>query len=602
MVAISVKNFGGMIPAVESHLLPMDNADYTNNCYLYSGSLKGFPATKILHTFVDPNAATAFRLPASYANADDMYGAFWFEFENPDTDLVRAPVFGEIYDRYYWASSSDVPRYDTRARIESGAAHWMLGIPTPAAVSVVASAPSGAAQTRTYGITRVSAYGEEGAMSTTLATLGTVSGTWTLTIPAVGATDDGSVGDDRNITHTNIYRTVVGSSGVATYFFVAQIAGSAVTYVDTVLDNVVSANAILESDGTGIGNAWTPPPSDLKGFIMMGNGVVAAWRNNEVWFSEPYRPHAWPVNYAQTVEFPIMGLGVVNQTLVVCTSGYPVTMTGSHPSLMNNAKLNAFEPCTSRGSVLSTPEGVYYASSNGLVLVNIGQAQNITRDMITRDKWKQITKDTHLRAVRFGTAYYAYGSVSAGVFEDTAFDVSVSTGSFTNFDQSGAINGILIDVQNQRVAFNILTSAYPLLDVISDAFSGELLLARNGAVEWLDQSDAASILQPYIWKSRIFKSPVRDNIGALRVYFQAQDAVSQPNYGLIKLFANGIQVDSRALASSGDLMRLPSGFKATFWQFQVEAQVEIFSINLASTVKELRQVDYSNLYKKEALV
>jgi hypothetical protein len=59
------------------------------------------------------------------------------EFTNADTDVVRAPVFGDVHDRYYYASTSFPPRYNTRARIEAaskgepGNQAWLLGINPP---------------------------------------------------------------------------------------------------------------------------------------------------------------------------------------------------------------------------------------------------------------------------------------------------------------------------------------------------------------------------------------------------------------------------------------------------------------------------------------
>lgn len=584
MVAAAVKAFGGMVPIVDDRLLPDTAATYSENCYLYSGVLQGFPEVKRLHDFDDPATSAVFRLPESYDNAGYLYGGFWMEFQNPDTNVIRAPVFGDTYDRFYWASTSDAPLYNTRARIENGDAPWLLGVPLPSSVSVSPSGGVGAATVRTYGVTHVSAYGEEGPMKVTDATAGKVDDTWALTFSAVSGTDDGGVGDDRNIIYTNIYRTVVGSSGVATYFFVAQVAGSATTYNDTDSDDIVSANAQLESQ------YWSGPPSDLEGWVVMSNGIVAGWRENEVWFSEPYRPHAWPASYAQTVEYPILGLGVVNQTLVVCTAGYPVTMTGNHPAYMNSSKLNAFEPCVSRGSIVSAPEGVYYASPNGLVLVNVGSADNITRNLVSRDRWQQLTRNTQLRAARLGTAYYAFGSVVAGAFEDTAFDVSDATGSFTDEDISGALLGIFIDVQNQRVGFNLLSSEDSMLNVMNDPWSGELFLLRNGGVDWIDQTDPASILEPFVWRSKIFQNPAKKNIGAMRVYFEAQDGVAEDDYGDIIFYANGEQVFTRALARSGELMRLPSGFKYDYWQFEIAAQLKVFSVEIGSTPKDLRSV------------
>ena len=150
----------------------------------------------------------------------------------------------------------------------------------------------------------------------------------------------------------------------------------------------------------------------------MPNGMIAGWKGSELWFCEPYRPHAWPAAYSNVVEFPIIGLGVINQTLVVCTAGYPIVATGIHPDSISMSKLASFEPCMSRGSVLSIPEGVFYASPNGLVLVANGVANLVTEGLIQKDEWNNYNKVATLRATRMGSGYYAFGSERSGFMQD----------------------------------------------------------------------------------------------------------------------------------------------------------------------------------------
>jgi hypothetical protein len=165
---------------------------------------------------------------------------------------------------------------------------------------------------------------------------------------------------------------------VASFFLVAEQDCTINFYKDTIEDDEVSSNALLESF------AWTPPPEDLKGLVVMWNGIIAGWRENELWMSEPYRPHAWPASYTLTMEYPIVGLGVSGQTLVVCTVGYPAVVSGALPEHMGTAKVAVFEPCVSRGSILSSDAGVLFVSHNGLIAVTQKGATNITKDLVTR--------------------------------------------------------------------------------------------------------------------------------------------------------------------------------------------------------------------------
>jgi hypothetical protein len=118
------------------------------------------------------------------------------------------------------------------------------------------------------------------------------------------------------------------------------------------------------------------------------------------------------------------------------------------------AKSSALEPCFSRGSILSTPEGVYYASPNGLVLAAGGSVRNITdRTSITKDKWQSLTAISTIRAARLGWAYFAFGSALPGVFQDDTFQADT----FAMEDFEGAYSGVLIDPTDGRVGFNLLS-------------------------------------------------------------------------------------------------------------------------------------------------
>jgi len=752
MVAFKIDTFGGMIPAYSDELLPGNAASLSVNTWLYSGSLLALPAPKVLKPLLIPDSGKVYRIPASYDRSTYLYNSIWIEFTNVDTDVVRAPVFGDVYDRYYYASSSSAPRYNTRARIEAStkgevnSRAWLLGVPPPteppeltvvggsiktdnvrvattvagvrdtdfwegktvdgvklvkddrifikdqvdthahengiyivqAGTGTGGTTPTAPVRaedmnnggefvgkffkvlegvvnggsswkitnkplpdpppvlgttpitseevsdlplqvTRAYVYTWVTEYKEESAPSPPIVVTGIQDGSWNLSgLETPSTLDQGYDVDpaaERWITKTRIYRTITSNQGVATFFFVAEQACTLTSYSDTIKDDDVSSNAQLESF------AWTPPPPDLKGFVAMWNGIIGGWRDNELWMCEPYRPHAWPAKYVLTMEYPIVGLGVSAQTLVACTAGNPVAVNGSLPEHMTTAKVALFEPCTSRGSILSSPDGVYYVSPNGLILCSQGSAINVTKSLLTRDKWKKYTGEARLRAAWLGSAYYAFGSVSPGVFEPTAFanhtnDV-VPSGTSTpgesgfdsgfdtgfggsylvpmpdwvaQFDTTGAHSGILIDPTDQRIAFNTLTSEAPVFGVQNDPWSGELFVLRDGQVNWLDLTEINKSLDKFLWRSKIYQMPDKKNLGAMRVYFRTPEVASFEEispWGVCRVYADDRLISTHNLMKSGELWRLPSGFKADFWQYEVEASAKILNIQIASSVKEL---------------
>lgn len=465
-----------------------------------------------------------------------------------------------------------------------------LGVPAPSVAPTLSIAGGNPPhEDRAYVYTWVTAYGEEGPPSPASAVSnGHADGTWTVTV----TNPSNSEAAARNLKYVKIYRAVTSVTGVATYFFVAQINVGTTTYADSTVN--VSANNQLESV------YWSEPPSDLKGIIALPNGIFAGFRSNEIYFSEPYRPHAWPAPYSLAVDYPIIGLGTVGQTLIVCTAVSPYAVTGVNPASMAMSRISQIEPCMSRGSIISTPAGVIYVAPEGLVIVTPGGAQNLTRQLITKNKWNDFLTISNLRGAIYNDAYYCWGSQQGVVFQEDAFQ----TDAFQQADPTGGYTGAFIDFLNQRVAYNKLTQTTPALNTFNDVWTGEVFVVKAGKVYWLD-SDEDRPNGSYKWRSKIFTLPNRRNLEAMRVWFDTfpdsptlnpvrntnlVQTLQADQWGLVRVYADGDLVMCRELRTDGELMRLPSGFKAATYQFEIEARVRITSIEISSVAKELLNV------------
>jgi hypothetical protein len=73
--------------------------------------------------------------------------SIWMEFADPDTTVVKSPVAGDEWNRFYWASPSDMPKYNTYDRIAAGQDPWLLGIPPPGCAPTLEVAGGGNNQT-----------------------------------------------------------------------------------------------------------------------------------------------------------------------------------------------------------------------------------------------------------------------------------------------------------------------------------------------------------------------------------------------------------------------------------------------------------------------
>ena len=576
MPSLKVMAFGGMIPVEDERLLPDSNAADAANIWLYSGDLQGMRTPVAVHDLVNSAAKLVFRIPKGDPSVRWMRDSYWLEFENINTTVVKSPVAGSEDPTYYWADGALPPGYTSKVRLAASASPLLLGIPRPGVAPGVA--PTGGvstiSSTRAYVYTWVSSYGEEGPPSDPTTVTGKIDDTWDISVTAPTAGDT----TDRDLAYTNIYRTVTNDQNVAEYRFVTQLAIATLVYADTQGDDIVAgAEPMLSAN-------WSAPPTDLEGICPMANGMLVGWRKNEIWFSEPFRPHAWPAAYVQVIEYNIVGMAAIGQTVVAGTEAYPYFGTGVNPLSITMQRLPAAEPATSRGSFVATPKGVFYASPNGLILVVPGLAQNVTLPTISVDKWATLLNLPYLRAAVINEAYYAFSGVQQGVFEETTFDEDA----FQQEDFTGTRDGMMIDFNDRRVGATRLTSEEPTYNVIQDPWTGAVMMIRGGQVIYLDLTSAAPQGR-YLWRSKVFTTGKPQNFGAFKVtwYPPRDDTVAS----LIKFYCDGVLRHSTVIdAQQRQVNRLPSGFRGTEWQFQIEGTLQVKSVELATTVEELQSV------------
>lgn len=570
MASLKLLDFGGEIPSRAPRLLPDTNSVACENVWLSEGGLDTFPLPRIIKSLIS-TTSYVFRIPTS-SDATDYTASYWKEFNDPDTKMIKAPIANDSYERFYWAVPGAAPQYNTKARIINADQDYVLGLPTPSNNLLVTPDGSGSAPTevRAYCFTYVTGFGEEGPPSPPVIATGNINDNWDLTLPAVGADNN-----SRNITLRRVYRTVSGTSGDTNFYLVVELPIATTTYSDSVDGTTVVAQGLLPS------TTWVAPPSTLQGLITMPNGIVAGFTGRDVYFSEPYRPHAWPVQYSVSVEHPIVGLGVIGTTLLVLTDGYPVAISGIHPDSMAQTKYAILAPCVSSGSIVSGPQGVFYASTEGLMIAANGTIRLLTEEIISKRKWEVEFDPSNMRAVWYKEAYMA-------------------------MPVGGEQSGFLVHISNPKKAIERILMPDLIDNIILDAWTGEPLIIMNTFLYVWDSvtTDARMV---YRWLSKEFHHPKPTNYAALKVFFDAIPENSQSTNsdlwadaslgmlpidvtGKLRLYADRVLVWERNFANSGELMRLPGGYKAEIYQLEVTGRVRVDSIQMATNVKELQTV------------
>lgn len=499
-------------------------------------------------------------------------------------NLVDAAVAG---DTFQFDNANQIPAGTTVSSIGStsvtlSAAVVAGGVQSGDTIQFLSSVP----ETRGYVYTYVNDFGEEGQPSPATVASGDGTGTWVVVIPQPPT--NYATGRAMNPGHYRLYRTVTDSQGNATYFQVTEVPINplgTVTINDSASDASVTGNLVLSTIG------FAPPPAGLQGVVMMANGIAAGFTNSrEVWFSAAYLPHAWPPQYALTVDYPIVGLTANGTSLNIVTQGSPFIATGVTPDTMTIGKITANEPCISRGSIVAAGEGAYYASPNGIQLLNTGGTQNVTQEIYEKE-FHYSLYPPQWASGRYGSSYIA----------------AVKGNPIPSPDGAGYF-GFVMDSSVSNTPFTYLRFPINVVNLYSDELSGQIFgLMSNGSVmQWNPPVGVpgTTTLKPWQWKTKKFRFTAPQQFKAFMVLFdvppeveftpgvrntdQAQVYNPDAQFMICRVYADGRFVLVREIQKSGETLLITGGFKAELWEFQMEGIVSMRFFKTASSIKELK--------------
>ena len=181
---------------------------------------------------------------------------------------------------------------------------------------------------------------------------------------------------------------------------------------------------------------WIGPPDDdtslypdgpLVGLIAVANGVFAGFTGKRLCLSEPFLPHAWPIDYRITLEEDIVAIGSVTNGIVALTDGAPYFVTGVDPSAMTASKLDIAQACVNDKSVVDMGEYLLYAGPDGLVAVSGGEGEVVTNGLISAKQWNDDFNPTTYRAFRYENTYVAFWNGGGFVYDPRAGEAALST-------------------------------------------------------------------------------------------------------------------------------------------------------------------------------
>lgn len=577
MVAFRVNGFGGTVPRLSKRLIADNQAQVAVNCRLTSGELQSLNGNKSVNVpGISGTIKSIFRI-------NDKFVAW-----NRDVNASRGPIAGDTTYRTYFTGAGEprVTNYAlATSATPYPTTFYVLGVFAPTTAPGVAHAGGvGVAVSRAFQYTYVTAWGEESKPSPASAVVtGKVDGTWTISNMDVAALNVYNVtavawsggyltftctstfglrakeyvtnasfapaslnGELQvyDVPSTTTFRVAVAvdpvvTDGIGTSTRVAPHNIASMTkriyWTDAgsywlVKENIAVATTSDTVAGTTPNGAllpsagWDMPPADMIGLISLPNGMIAGFTGNEICFSEPFYPHAWPSAYKQTTDYSIVGIGAFGTNIVVGTTGTPYTMSGSSPSAMSMDRIDNVWPCLAKRGMVSGDGGVMYPTTSGLAFIGVGGANLLTKQLYTQIEWSPLLPATFISALH-DSRYYT-------------------------FYQKSASSGMLIlDGGN-----GILSSANDLITAAwNDPETGKLYIAVG--IEILEWEGDSGVRRLYDWFSKEFLTLPPINIGAVKIdadftQSAAESAAAQAAYDAVVL-SNNVRIGRSSILRSG---------------------------------------------------
>jgi hypothetical protein len=582
MGAWLLKAFSGEQPRISDNLLPPNAAQRAVNVRLDDGALTPLNTPMKVGEIDEPGV-----MRSIYRDGETWLG--WPGY----VTAVPGPVAS---DRLYIMG-------DGAPKMRIDGEEIPLAVPYPSAplVGSVAGSPTDtklAIVSRIYVYTFVTPFGEESEPCAASNTLEWRPGQ-TITLTGFQAAPAGA----RAITKQRIYRTQTGSSGTDLYFIAERDASDA-AFMDNVADDAFAE--VLPS------RAYNAPPDDLKGLTAMPNGMMAAFRGKDLFFSQPWLPHAWPEAYVLTCDYEIMALGAIGTSLIIMTKGKPYLAQGTDPATMQMVKMASNLPCVNPYGVVDLGLAIAYPSHEGLVLATAdGQAQIATSQLFNRQEWQAFNPLTICAGQHNGRYVASYNSVTpdgkpaVGTLiinaEASGAFLSRSDVRATSFHHSiyeGALYFITISGEVKRfdapggAPLNSYWKSKPLMLPAPENFA----CIRIDTDEALKLQDIANInaarAAVKLANETMIQSPMGSELNGapIGVYRVAGDPLlplpPMAKTVTVNVYADGVL--KAAVTRAGEIVRLPSGFKARKWEIDVFGSMRVQQIAVASTVTELK--------------
>jgi hypothetical protein len=575
MVYFKRDRFAGIAPGVSPRLLADQFGQIAENIDFESGRLVSTKTDTDEFTLANSTRRSIYKY--EYGSSSSV----WLQW-NEEVDVVPGPIPGDTTDRLYF-TGDDYPRIGWSTTIVSGSSYpnnsYRLGVPAPSGqpilsisgeltdgsddtVDMTALTPNDVSYVYTY----VTADGREGPPSPPSDVVEMVDGqTATLTLTNETFDSGHNLGSG---SLKRIYRSNTGSTNTQ-FQFVKEIPIADESEPDS--SDAATLGEVLPSD------TWIGPPDDdtslypdgqLKGLIALAQGTMAGFTGKRFCLSEPFLPHAWPIQYRITTEEDIVAIASTSNGVAALTDGQPYFITGTEPSAMTAVRVDLAQACVNVHSVVDMGDYVLYAGPDGLCSVQSAQGSVVTEGQISVKQWNADFSPTTYRAFRHEGTYVAFHGSGGWVFDPRGGEAALS-----KLDISTVVRG---GYRNPK--------------------DGQLYTIVGNKIKKYQGGSTNNTLK---FKSKKFVTPAPVSMGWVSVHADVYPVT-------VKVYGDGTLLAHYTLTKSGStytqattvpsgvsngtlrepIMRMPAAV-AQEWEIQVEG-TDINEFCLAQSMEEIR--------------
>lgn len=310
---------------------------------------------------------------------------------------------------------------------------------------------------------------------------------------------------------------------------------------------------------------YEPPPETMTDLQYCGNGQLGGLVDEELWLSEPMKPHAFPeaYRYGRFHGKPLRFL-CGERTGYILTDAYPAVIEMESPCTTQGCRavsvLEETHPLISHQSACLYNGSCFYATADGIVMLAGSQSKVITTALFSQDQWRAIAPWT-----------------MRGVVHD---------GYYFGFTDTHSIRFKVPDSIHEDVQIETLTTLSIRPSAVYRSDQDELFFATaDGIYQW----NAGDGYKRFKWQGKLQTLP---GYTAMTAYKLVQDfaenrvkhtAYKRHRSELVRepvVLGDKIVQDSRP-------HRLKSGYATLAFDVEISGTGEVWEYHVATSVAEL---------------